>query len=325
LSDRPLDSPVVSSETWSVPPPRRRFQHQYWRHALLFLLTLVTTTYVGGCHYAGYRVGAGGMPDLFFSDFIPNGFWYSLTLLTILGAHELGHYLMCRYHNVDATLPYFLPVPLPLTGTLGAFIRIREPFPSRRVLFDIGVAGPIAGFVMLVPFLFVGLSWSPPVPAPTDPKDLEFAVSMGEPLLYRLVERLIWGVPPTDWVNLHPMASAAWLGQLVTALNLLPFGQFDGGHISYAVLGRHSTIVSLLTVAAAVGLTFMSANWYLVAGVMVLMLIVFGPRHPSVIHEKEELDAARLLIAIAAVVMFIVCFTPAPLQPYQLLEGPRAR
>jgi hypothetical protein len=320
LSDRPFDPSVVFPEPSSFPPPRRRFHHQYWRHIALFLLTLVTTTYVGGCHYTNYRVGGGGVPAQLPSDFLPHGFWFSVTFLAILVAHELGHYLMCRYHNVDATLPFFLPVPLPITGTLGAFIRIREPFPNRRVLFDIGFGGPIAGFLVLVPFLFVGLSWSPPVPAP-DPKQAGMIVmSMGEPLLYQIADRLVWGLRQSNWINIHPMAFAALLGQFVTALNLFPFGQFDGGHISYAALGRRSTIVSFVTAGAAVGLTFVSPNWYLIAGIMVVMLIVFGPRHPSMIHEDERLGVARQLLAIGAVLIFALCFTPSPLRFSELAD-----
>jgi membrane-associated protease RseP (regulator of RpoE activity) len=319
LSDRPSDFPALPPETWSA-APRQRFHDRYWRHIVLFLLTIVTTTYVGGCHYTSYRVvETGGVPAQLFSDFIPNGFWYSFTFLAILGSHELGHYLMCRYHNVDATLPFFLPAPLPITGTLGAFIRIREPFPNRRVLFDIGFAGPIAGFLVLIPFLFVGLAWSPPV-APPDPKESGIVILLGEPLLYQLADRIVWGMRQTDWINIHPMALAALLGQFVTALNLFPFGQFDGGHISYAALGRRSTIVSLVTVVAAVGLTFISPNWYLVAGIMVVMLIVLGPRHPSMIHEDEELGPGRRLLAISAVVIFVLCFTPSPLRLTELAE-----
>jgi hypothetical protein len=318
LSDRPSEFPVLPPDTWSA-PPRQRFRDRYWRHTLLFLLTVVTTTYVGGCHYTSYRVvETGGVPEQLFSDFIPNGFWYSFTILAILVSHEMGHYLMCRYHDVDATLPFFLPAPLP-TGTLGAFIRIREPFPNRRVLFDIGFGGPIAGFLVLIPFLFVGLSWSPPV-APPDPKAGGIVILMGEPLLYQIADRLVWGLRQTEWVNMHPMALAALLGQFVTALNLFPFGQFDGGHISYAALGRRSSIVSMVTVVAAVGLTFVSPNWYLIAGIMVVMLLVMGPRHPTMIHEDEELGLGRRLLAASAVLIFILCFTPAPLRFSELAD-----
>jgi hypothetical protein len=143
---------------------------------------------------------------------------------------------------------------------------------------------------------------------------------MGEPLLYQIADRLVWGLRQTEWVNMHPMALAALLGQFVTALNLFPFGQFDGGHIAYAALGRRSTIVSMVTVMAAVGLTFVSPNWYLIAGIMVVMLLVLGPRHPSMIHEDEELGLGRRLLAASAVLVFILCFTPAPLRFSELAD-----
>ncbi len=319
-----MEPPLASDDLPpSAPPPRQRFQHRYWLHGLLFLLTVGTTTLAGGCHYASYRLTSGQLPQaLTLADFVPGGFWYSLAILAILGAHEMGHYLMCRWHRTDATLPYFLPVPIPLTGTIGAFIRIREPFRTRRVLFDIGVAGPIAGFLVLVPMLFLGVAWSPAVSAPSDPEQLASAISMGEPLLFQLVDRVVWGEANRGWVNMHPLAFASWFGLIATALNLLPFGQLDGGHIAYAVLGRRSTIVSLATVAFAVGLTFVSSSWYLVTGMMLLMLLTFGPRHPSVLDEEEDLDAARVWIAVAAAVILVVCFTPAPIEPYKLLNAP---
>ena len=165
--------------------------------------------------------------------------WYSVPLLAILTAHEFGHYFACRYYNVDATLPYFIPAPLPLTGTLGAVIRIREAFPSKRALFDIGVAGPIAGFVVLVPLLIWGISMSTVGPVP------DGAIYFGEPLLWKLLEWAFFGfIPAGSDVMLHPVGFAAWWGMLATALNLLPFGQLDGGHIMYARLGRYATRVS---------------------------------------------------------------------------------
>lgn len=315
----------MPAELWAGwAPSIRRFQHRYWIHALLFGLTLATTTAVGGLHYLTYRgdVGARDVQPML-SDFLPNGLWYSLALLAILGAHEMGHYLFCRYHRVDATLPYFLPAPLLLTGTVGAFIKIREPFPTRKILFDIGVAGPIAGFVVLVPLLFVGMAWSPPSPAPTDLSQFAFVWTMGEPLLFRFAQWVVWGpVPDGYWLNLHPTVFAAWFGLLATALNLLPFGQLDGGHIAYATLRRGSTLVSLLTVAVAIGLTFVSSSWYVMTGMMLLALFAFGPRHPSVIYEDERLDRARIVVAVVAVVIFILCFTPSPIEPYELLKTP---
>jgi membrane-associated protease RseP (regulator of RpoE activity) len=304
-------SPEVA-EPWQ---PWKRFQHRYWVHAVLLLLTVVTTTLVGAAQYASYRIESGRPPDrIIAADYLPGGLWYSLTILAILGAHEMGHYLMCRRHQIDATLPYFLPVPLPLTGTLGAFIKIREPFRNRRALFDIGVAGPIAGFVVLIPLLFLGTALSPAATPPSDPAEGRVIIQLGEPLLFQFAEWAIWGNVNRDWINLHPMAFGAWFGLIATALNLMPFGQLDGGHVSYAVLGRRSTIVSLVTVSAALGLTFVSSSWYAAAGLMVLMLLVFGPRHPRVVNEYEELGRPRVVTAILAAVIFILCFTPAPIE-----------
>lgn len=298
---------------------RPRFQHRYWLHALLLIATLATTTFVGALHYAAFEAGfEARMPDLDLRLFA-QGLWYSGTLLAILGAHEMGHYFMCRYHRVDATLPYFLPAPLPLTGTVGAFIRIREMFPSKRVLFDIGVAGPFAGFVVLVPALVWGLKLSEVAVLPADFEGL----SLGEPPLFQLASWLVWGpVPEGASVNLHPMGFAAWFGLIATALNLLPFGQLDGGHVAYAVLGRRATSVSLAMVLVAIGLTFVSQSWLIVAVMMLVMLVTIGARHPRVLDEDEPLDPTRRWLAFAAAVILAVCFTPAPIEPYRLIANP---
>jgi membrane-associated protease RseP (regulator of RpoE activity) len=295
-----------------------RFRHRYWVHALLLLATIATTTLVGGAHYLSFLsdFGAREIP-LSWSLVFPNGFWYSGTLLLILGAHEMGHYGMCRYHRVDATLPYFLPAPIPLTGTIGAFIRIREAFPDRRILFDIGVAGPLAGFVVLLPALFIGLELSNVSRLP----DQFEGFALGEPLVFRLATQAVWGsIPDGHSVNMHPMVFASWFGLFATALNLMPFGQLDGGHIAYAALGRRSTMISLLTVGIAVGLTFVSSSWLMITVLMVVMLIAFGPRHPSVLDESVALDSRRLLIAVLAAVVFVLCFTHVPIEPFDLLR-----
>jgi membrane-associated protease RseP (regulator of RpoE activity) len=250
-----------------------------------------------------------------------HGFWYSGTLLGILGAHEMGHYLLCRRYNVDATLPYFIPMPpfIFLTGTLGAVIKIREAFPTRRVLFDIGVAGPIAGFVLLVPALFLGMTLSNITPAPTG----EGIFYLGEPLLFKFAAYVVFGsVPDASTINMHPVVFAAWFGMLATALNLLPFGQLDGGHITYATLGRWSTPISIATVATAICMTFFSVSWLVMTVMMLTMLLMFGPRHPRVIYEYEPLGKPRTAVAVFALVMFILCFTPVPIQ-LQDLVGPR--
>jgi len=244
------------------------------------------------------------------------GFWYSGTALAILGCHELGHYFACRYYDVDASLPFFIPVPT-LFGTLGAFIKIKEPIPNKRMLFDIGIAGPIAGFLVAVPALFLGVAMSHVARVPPNFEGIE----MGEPLLFKAASYLFWGAIPDGYsLNLHPMAFAAWFGLLVTALNLFPVGQLDGGHISYAVLGRKSTYVTLGTIGVAIVLAFFSSSLIMWTGLMVVMLLMFGPRHPRVFDEHVPLDRTRLLLALFAVVMFALCFTPAPIEPIQLLR-----
>lgn len=295
--------------------PRQRFQHVWWKHILLFVITLITTTLVGGMRYDAFLSDFGrtasGLTSLWQVS-LP-GLWYSGTILAILGAHEMGHYLACRYYRLDATLPYFLPLFLPVAdlqiGTLGAVIRIREAFPNRKVLFDVGIAGPIAGFVVLVPLLFIGMYLSVMTVMPDT--TLTF---IGKPLLFRAARWLVFGpVPDGSIVNLHPMVFAAWFGMLATALNLLPFGQLDGGHITYATLGRLAMPISLVTVGSAILMTFISISWLLMTVLMVVMLLLFGPRHPHVVDEEDPLGPTRRKLALFALAMLVLCFTPVPI------------
>jgi membrane-associated protease RseP (regulator of RpoE activity) len=298
--------------------PRPKFRDRVWLHVLLFVVTIATTTFVGAEHYASFLSDFTNLRlRLSTTGLLLRGFWYSGTILAILGCHEMGHYVACRYYDVDASLPFFIPAPLPLTGTLGAFIRIRELIPTKRMLFDIGIAGPIAGFAVAVPALFIGLAMSHVVRVPPD-----FAgVELGEPLLFKLASTLLWGTPPDGYsLNLHPMAFAAWFGLLATALNLFPIGQLDGGHISYAVLGRRSSQVTLGTVGVVIALSYFAMSWRVWTALMIVMLFAFGRHHPRTIDEDVPLDRARLILAFIALVMFIVCFTPAPIEPMELIR-----
>ena len=309
----------VSFDLEPAPPPyvewtlRPKFQDRRIRHGLLLLLTIASTTFAGANHYLAFRTGFSPSPaDLSTVDMLTGGLWYSGTILLILGCHELGHYFACRYYDVDASLPYFLPMPLVLTGTLGAFIRIREPIPSKRMLFDIGIAGPIAGFVVAVPALVLGLALSNVVQLP-DP--LPPLIEFGEPLLYKLTSWIIWGATPAGFtVNMHPMAFGAWFGLLATALNLFPIGQLDGGHIAYAVLGRRSSVITLITVAIAMMLSYFSSSWIVWTGLMIVMLVLFGRHHPQTYDEHVPLGSTRLLLALFALAMFVLCFTPVPIE-----------
>jgi membrane-associated protease RseP (regulator of RpoE activity) len=323
----PPDSPGNSfplepfDASFVYPAPRRKFQSRVWLHAVLLLLTVATTTLVGALHYAAYISQFPGRRVAENWSFLLHGFWYSGTLLSILGAHEMGHYVLCRRYNVDASLPYFIPVPpfsfFSLTGTLGAVIRIREAFPSRKVLFDVGVAGPIAGFAVLVPALLFGLTLSNVVPEPKN----GLVLILGEPLLFKIAARAFFGALQDGYtINIHPMVFASWFGMLATALNLLPFGQLDGGHITYATLGRFSTRISLVTVGTAVAMTFLSLSWLLFTVIMVAMVFLFGPHHPRVLNEYEPIGHERILIAVFALIMLVLCFTPVPLD-VRILTG----
>ena len=309
-----------SVELYPPPPvtePRRppRPRNRPLLHLTLFLLTAATTTFWGSLHYQGFTTD-------FVNDPPPlsvlQGAWYSLTILAILGTHEMGHYLACRYYGVDVSLPYFLPAPL-ITGTLGAVIRIRTRIRTKWVLFDVGAAGPIAGFIVAVPALFLGVSLSRIVPIPED----FIGLTLGEPLLFQFAAWTVWGSIPDGYaLNLHPVGFAAWFGLLMTALNLFPIGQLDGGHISYATFGSWSTQITLAAVAVVILLTFFSLSWVVWAVLMVVMLFTFGARHPQTLDDHIPLDRTRRWVAFATLVIFVLCFTPAPIEVPDLIAAP---
>jgi membrane-associated protease RseP (regulator of RpoE activity) len=230
------------------------------------------------------------------------GLPFSLTLLTILLAHEFGHYFAASYHGVDASLPFFLPSPF--MGTFGAFIRIRSPIYSKRALFDIGASGPLGGFVFLLPALSVGLAFSKVIPGIEHQGSLHFGV----PGLEWLLERLIFpGVASSD-IYLHPVARAAWVGMFATALNLLPIGQLDGGHILYSFFPRRHRTVSTVLCVLLLPLGKFWLGWLLWA----ILLFWLGRRHPG-IYDSSDLGAGRRQLAWIALAVFILCFTFVPI------------
>jgi membrane-associated protease RseP (regulator of RpoE activity) len=297
----------------SVPVTRAR--ERYWLNVLLFAMTFVSTTVVGAAMQYDFNRNLAFDVENHVNALAriwsyPSQIWlglpFSLTLLTILMAHEFGHYFACQYYHVDASLPYFLPAPT-LTGTFGAFIRVRSPFTSRRALFDIGIAGPLAGFVFLAPALAVGLAFSKVMPGIDLRGDLHFGV----PAIQWALEKVVFpGVRSTD-IYLHPVARAAWIGALATALNLLPIGQLDGGHILYALAGRRHRLISLLSIAA---LVLMGVYWrvwlWLFWGVVLFWL---GRRHPA-IHDSASMGVGRVKLGLIALVVFLLCFTLAPIR-----------
>jgi membrane-associated protease RseP (regulator of RpoE activity) len=291
-----------------------RVRPRYWLHLLLFLLTFITTAVVGAGLSHSFAQGRPFNFDIDFGGY--RAFWhqprylidglpFSLTLLTILLAHELGHYVAARYYRVDVTLPYFLPAPT-LIGTLGAFIRIKSPIYSKRTLFDIGIAGPIAGFVVLIPPLVVGVSLSKVIPGIAEQGELVF----GTPLVLRLCEWLMFPGVPTSDIYLHPVARAAWVGTLATALNLLPIGQLDGGHILYSFVGERSKLLSRIFAAALIPLgVFFYWGWIFWA----VILFLIGMRHPS-IYDDGRLGLGRARLGVAALAIFLLSFTLAPIR-----------
>ena len=311
------------------PMPRRRAPRQrYWLHGLLLLLTCFTTLVVGARMEFAFRHNLA--PFVAGDEYIPFfalgwvmaqpsrlllGIPFSLSLLLILMAHEMGHYFYCGYHRVYATLPFFIPAPT-LLGTLGAVIRIKSPIRTRAALFDIGIAGPIAGFVTAVITLAIALALSKPMAHGMRPSD----VQLGFPLIVGLVHSLLSAVAPhyaiaglpISRVYLHPTAVAALVGMFATALNLLPSGQLDGGHIVYSLWPRAHRLVSWITIFVLIGLGQMYAGWRVWAGLLIVMNIVTwrqrqAPRYPS-------LPPNRWGVAALGLIMLLLTFAVAPFQ-----------
>lgn len=283
-------------------------------HILLLTLTIFTTLVVGAHIAANY---AHGLPvfdwdfsRLFFADLYRNpshiiaGVPFSFTLLGILMAHELGHYLTCRHYGIRASYPYFLPAPT-LIGTLGAFIRIKSPILTRRALFDVGISGPLAGFALAIPVIAIATVLSKAVPVP----QTQGTISLGSPLAIIAFAKLLRpGLNPAC-VALHPVGCAAWVGLFATALNLLPAGQLDGGHILYALLGPKHKLVSrgLFFTLLPLGILCW-LGWIVWAG----LLLLVGLRHPPLLAPDEPLDRPRKYLALVAAIVFALCFVPTP-------------
>jgi membrane-associated protease RseP (regulator of RpoE activity) len=278
----------------------------------LFLATVVTTLLAG-------TLMLGGVPlDELWAHpgRIVVGLPFAASLLAILGVHEFGHYTLGRRHGMPITLPYFIPVPpVPpfMLGTLGALIRLRGAVRDRRALFDMAVAGPLAGLVLAVPIYVLGLRLSSVIRLPVGAGAEGGFVQFGDAILPKLIERLVLGpLPPGYDILLHPVGVAAWFGFFVTALNLIPAGQLDGGHIVYALFGRQHSLISKLAVAAlvAVGVVFGSVNWFVWA---VLIVALMGFRHSPTMDDITPLDPWRRALGIFALILLLVLVPPVPL------------
>jgi Zn-dependent protease len=305
-------------EVWIIQPRRRRL----WIHVVLLLATFITTMAVGSRiqfnfeHQQPTFWMSDDSPPLFPlsafvhpSELLP-GLPFSLTLMFILLAHEMGHYLYARHYRVYATLPYFVPFPS-LIGTLGAFIRIKSPIPSRVALFDIGIAGPIAGFVPACIAMLVGLLHSRPEIVADVPR-----VQLGFPVIFKLAAQVMHVPGTASQLSLHPIAVAAWVGLFATALNLLPGGQLDGGHILFSIWPRQHRVGSILTVAALLLLGhYFWGGWLLWA-----VVLAMTTRHPEV-PAHPQVSGRRRWVALFGVVMLLLTFTRDPLTQYHMRDG----
>jgi membrane-associated protease RseP (regulator of RpoE activity) len=278
-----------------------------WINVVLFAVTCVTTTIVGAVLMADFKDTLGENLDQFLFSLVRSpsmlisGLPFSVAIMTILMAHEMGHYLTCRYYRIDASLPYFIPW---ITGTMGAFIRIRSRIPDRASLLEVGIAGPIAGFVLAVPACIIALVHSTFINTP------EHYFGFGEPLVFKALAALLGKTAPAGMeLRLHPIGYAAWFGFFATALNLLPVGQLDGGHVSYSLLrGLHKKISQAIVLVLIPFGIFYWQGWI----VWTAVLLFLGVRHPMTVDDNIPLQPRHFWLGWIGLAMFVLCFMPMP-------------
>jgi Zn-dependent protease len=274
-------------------------------NVLLLLLTIVTTTLMGAVMEQGELLVQNPLLLLQRPALILTGIPASLTIMGILGVHELGHYFVARRHGLETTLPYFIPVPFGF-GTFGAIIRIRTPWQNRKALFDVGLAGPLAGLLVALPLFFVGLMTSPHQPP------IPEGMPLGSPLLLRWMENAVYairGIPEHHEIYVNAMTFAAWFGLVVTGFNLLPVGQLDGGHVAYAVLGRWAKALGIVVLGALLVLGIWAwSGWYMWAA----FIFLSGWQHPAPLNALAPLGRRRIIVGILVFVLIVLLFTPAP-------------
>ena len=314
-----LQFPPIAEEVRRKPRAR-----PLWLPLILFVLTIISTLAVGAEFSLAYSQDRDPFPsDHYFAtmmrpfqhpQLLVLGIPFSFTLLGILLAHELGHYFACRKYGIDATYPYFIPAPNVL-GTFGAFIRIRSPIPSRRALFDVGLSGPVVGFIFAVPPLIFAIANSKIVPGLSSVPSA--GMRFGNPPLVYLLNALLHPNAPAGDILMHPVGRAAWVGLLVTAMNLLPAWQLDGGHILYCITSRLHRKISLIVgfvilVMGLLGIWTESfwAGWIPWGALLVIFSWRF--RHPPLMNRWEPLDPNRKMWAVVALAIFVLCFTPWP-------------
>ncbi|MCB1195500.1 site-2 protease family protein [bacterium] len=284
---------------YSLRPPQRE---KYTLHLILFVITLFTTT-LAGATMSGQLPRQPNFLHLLSPHFFFKGLSFSIPLMIILLTHEMGHYIASRIHRVSATLPYFIPAPT-FIGTFGAFIKMKSPILDKKALMDIGAAGPIAGFILSIPCVIIGLQLSRIVP-----DSGLHSVRIGTSLLIEFLAFLFGKTPPQGFdIVIHPIGFAGWIGLFVTSLNLIPIGQLDGGHIAYAMLGKKYERMSTVIIFTLLGLSFFWKGWL----VWAIIIIFMGKKHPPAINSRSPLDTRRNWLGIVMLIIFIITFIPVP-------------
>jgi len=290
---------------------RRRKPLPTYVNFILLAATLITTILTGALLVSDRSTiwETGGIDAILNPDNLVNGFLlFSLPLLTILGVHEMAHYYTSKFHNIKTSLPFFIPIPpiMPSLniGTIGALISSREPLSNRKTLFDVGISGPLAGFIVAIPITIIGIANSSITPLESLNGE---GYALGESLLFYLLCKLILGITPDYAVDLNPVAFAGWVGLLVTAINLFPVGQLDGGHITRAVLGEKQKYAGW----ASVFLLIFTSWWFFA----LFILLVLGVYHPPPLNDISPLDIKRKILFFLALLILVFCFVPFPIHP----------
>jgi len=298
LVERPAEQQLswssASYEIIALPGVIPKTRQNSTLNIVLFIATLVSVFLIGSAKEDGID--------------IPAGLMYAGSLLSILVAHEAGHYVVGRLRGAAVSLPYFIPFPFSIFGTMGAVIVQREPFEDRRAMLEIGIAGPIAGFIVALPLYMIGLTLSPLQPVPAAGSFL----TLGDSLLTHFLGVLQFGwLNPANGVDvfLHPIAFGAWIGLLLTGINLIPAGQLDGGHIASALLGGKAKYLSYAMIAVMIALSAISTSWLLWA----VLLFIFGRNHPPALNKAARLDALHYGLGIVALLMLLLVFVPRPI------------
>ncbi len=276
-----------------IPAEKRRI----WIHVLLGALTVITTLFAGAFN-SGHNPVKNPLELVY-------GMPFSLSLMLILGLHEMGHYLASRKRGIKATLPYFLPVPHPLIGTMGAFIKVKSPITHKDALMEIGAMGPIVGFIVALPISVIGIYLSRVIPS----VDSGVNLKLGTPIVFKFLTQIIHGNISEGYdIMLHPVAFAGWLGMFVTSLNLLPIGQLDGGHVTFALFGNAHRAISRIAFIILLLLGFYWPGWWF----WDVMLVFIGIYHPPILNQIAPLSKKDKIIGILAIIIFFLTFVPVP-------------